>query len=403
MSPKIGIHKAAEKGDVELLQKLILEGVDVNARDKDDCSPLHIAAAHADPAALRVLLSAGARPDAVTKEERLTPLHVAALEGRLDAAEALLEAGADPFAWNYMSERPLDAALNREHMEVAECLFARITKEEPGALGSPLHAAVVIRDLSLIEKLLRRGIGVDVRDHDGDTPLHWVFTRRSEAFVRLILRHCPETAKTRIPRRQDDPLEIVRHLLSKGADVRAVNACGETLLHRVLQWSTIPGCMEAAEIYLAQGAAADAADITGWTPLMLAACSGRTEFAKRLVERGAQLEIVRNGWTALQYACHHGKLETVRWLVETGADVNSAHASKYLSVPLHSAAFMGHPEIVALLLEHGADISIKDGKGNDALAHAKKSLTTWQVTGDAKRLAPYEETIRILTSAKRRK
>jgi hypothetical protein len=91
-----------------------------------------------------------------------------------------------------------------------------------------------------------------------------------------------------------------------------------------------------------------------------AARKGDASVVKKLLDEGVDVNTkFRYGATALSYACDRGYLEVVRLLVDRGADVNATD-SFYKQTPLAWAISpaMGrkpqHPEIVRVLLEHGA-------------------------------------------------
>ncbi len=66
---------------------------DVNARNENGVSPLHIAAEYGTPDKIAALVTAGADVEARNKNG-MTPLHIAAGVGTPDTIAALLEAGA---------------------------------------------------------------------------------------------------------------------------------------------------------------------------------------------------------------------------------------------------------------------------------------------------------------------
>jgi ankyrin repeat protein len=77
--------------------KLLLERgaqVNVTARNTMKVAPVHAAAASHRPEIIRMLLDAGADPNA-RQQEDFTPLHEAAASGQLELARLLLERGAD--------------------------------------------------------------------------------------------------------------------------------------------------------------------------------------------------------------------------------------------------------------------------------------------------------------------
>src|SRR6266849_7690830 len=100
-----------------------------------------------------------------------------------------------------------------------------------------------------------------------------------------------------------------------------------------------------------------------------AARNGDAPTVKRLLDEGVDVNTkFRYGATALSYACDRGNLEVVRILLERGAEIN-VKDTFYGATPLTWAASPAmarktqHPEIVKLLLEHGAE-----GKENALLA-----------------------------------
>ncbi len=60
------------------------------------------------------------------------------------------------------------------------------------------------------------------------------------------------------------------------------------------------------------------------------------------------------GTRLLILAAAHGHKDTVQALLERKADVNAADVTGW--TPLHAAAYGGKPEIVQLLLDHGATV-----------------------------------------------
>jgi ankyrin repeat protein len=113
-----------------------------------------------------------------------------------------------------------------------------------------------------------------------------------------------------------------------------------------------------------------------WTPsddpqeildeaLVWSAKAGRVQAIDRLVELGASVEADPYRGTPLTWAAANGRVEAVRRLVELGADVNGRGTfggpSHGQGVPaLHVAAQAGQEETVDLLLQLGADPTIRD-------------------------------------------
>ena len=95
-------------------------------------TPLHLAAANADPRALKALIDAGADPNA-RDHDGMTPLHVAAYSQNATHAQLLLEAGADPYALTASGRDPTSVARKAMVNEVAGVISLWLLKKcSPG-------------------------------------------------------------------------------------------------------------------------------------------------------------------------------------------------------------------------------------------------------------------------------
>eukprot|EP00730_Choanoeca_flexa_P006226 TRINITY_DN12112_c0_g1_i12.p2 TRINITY_DN12112_c0_g1~~TRINITY_DN12112_c0_g1_i12.p2 ORF type:complete len:347 (+),score=80.53 TRINITY_DN12112_c0_g1_i12:1316-2356(+) len=128
------LHHTAAFGRVEAMQLLLAHQADVNAVNKDDATPLHIAAETPGTSeTARLLLAHGARHEAKDKDGN-TPLHDACREGNLAVVRLLLQYGADPNIRGEGEETPLDK-LSNEHKQLVEKMFAELATPSPGDVG----------------------------------------------------------------------------------------------------------------------------------------------------------------------------------------------------------------------------------------------------------------------------
>lgn len=103
---------ACQAGAHELVALLLEHGADVNeAGEHDGVTALMVAAEHAVPATITLLLAAGANPHASSDDCGWSPLHYACADttqaGNLDVVRALLEGGADSNAASFTGSTPL--------------------------------------------------------------------------------------------------------------------------------------------------------------------------------------------------------------------------------------------------------------------------------------------------------
>lgn len=106
------------------------------------------------------------------------------------------------------------------------------------------------------------------------------------------------------------------------------------------------------------------------TPLMMACIKGHLDLVKRLIKLGA--DINREGWTPLHYAASADTpqtLEIIKLLLEESAYIDAASPNG--STPLMLAAQYSSEAVVKLLLEEGADITLRNQRNMTAADFAK--------------------------------
>ena len=77
-------------------------------------------------------------------------------------------------------------------------------------------------------------------------------------------------------------------------------------------------------------------------------------------------------------------------LIDAGADVNEVNLDS--TAPLHAAAFAGQPDVLALLLDGGADPNTMSRRGGTPLMAAELDWPTTQYVATTLRLAVDEAT-----------
>jgi uncharacterized protein len=108
----------------------------------------------------------------------------------------------------------------------------------------------------------------------------------------------------------------------------------------------------------------------GETPLMMAVFKGQTQLAILMIDKGA--DVNKPGWTPLHYAATAGNVQLMKILLENYAYIDAESPNK--TTPLMMAAHYGTPGAVKLLLEEGADVSLKNELGLTAIDFAQRAL-----------------------------
>lgn len=153
---------------------------------------------------------------------------------------------------------------------------------------------------------------------------------------------------------QLDAAGRVQAALARGVSPNARDPNGETGLIVAMRYEAL----NVARLLMDQpGIDLEARAPNGNTALMMAAFRKNRQAVLDMLKRGAQVN--QKGWTALHYAAAAGSVEICTILLDKYAYIDAESPSGM--TPLMLAAREGQEEVVALLLEQGADATLKDG------------------------------------------
>jgi truncated hemoglobin YjbI len=146
--------------------------------------------------------------------------------------------------------------------------------------------------------------------------------------------------------------------------VRLRGLRGQTLLHD----ATMVGEAELAALLIRLGADPDAREPEGHTPLYRASTG---DVARVLLEAGATVDVASGPTqgTALHQAARRGSVSVAQALLDHGAAIDARDAKG--QTPLRRAVNCRQPQIVRLLVRHGADPHAADRRGVRALDVAR--------------------------------
>jgi ankyrin repeat protein len=323
---------AARTGRVEPVVLLLAKGVPLEAKDGRGQTALMWAAAEGHADVVHLLVKTGADPK-VRVKSGFTPMLFAARNGKIDVVKVLLKAGVDPneaietkggrargMAKNGTSALLL--AVENGHFELA--LFLVEGGANPNDLRSgdgPLHALTWVRkphrgdgedgmpaprgsgrltSLEFVREIVKRGADVNLAlgkgassgggvSAEGATPFFLAARRADVAYMKLLVELGADPARankdgatplmtaaglgtlapTEEAGTEEESIEAVQYLLSKGADVNAVDKNGETAMHGAA-YKSLP---KMAKLLAEGGAKIDVwnrKNRHGWTPVLIA-------------------------------------------------------------------------------------------------------------------------------------
>lgn len=201
-----------------------------------------------------------------------------------------------------------------------------------GLAAGELRAAETVAPVhATIDEAIARGDVEDVKRHLQRNPA----AARGQPDARLSPLH------QAILRRQ---VKIVPLLLEAGADVQAPDSAARTPLHLAVE----RGDVEIVRQLLARKADPTRGDRAGWTPLHLAGAKNRVEIAVLLIETGMNVnQLSELGGTALHEAAPAGSMEIVKRLLAAGVDPTIRSKTGVTAADL--ARQYQHAEVAALL------------------------------------------------------
>ncbi|KAJ8688115.1 hypothetical protein QAD02_023910 [Eretmocerus hayati] len=176
-----------------------------------------------------------------------------------------------------------------------------------------------------------------------------------------------------VDRENETVIDVMKHLLSAGADPDIVDSEKSTCLHYIaLNWSENG---ETAELLISHGASPHIVDKDGDTPLIVASNSEYENFelVKKLIVAKADVNKKGGrGSTSLHHAAFHGKTDIVRILLLARASPDLVN--DYGETPLMLATRSDHEnfEVVEALIASGADVNKTDKRGCMSLHYAAK-------------------------------
>ena len=329
----------------EVVSLLISKGADVNLTDKYKQTPLHFVVDSPleklpvlDLDIIKLLVDNGAKFD-VKDSDGYTALRYAALWGQTDTVKLFLSKGADT---------------------------------------SSLHMAACAGDLSRVKKIIAQGTKVDQKDEKGWTALFWAASAGQTEVDKFLIDNNADISANDGHGQSllhqaalTNAVKLADLLIAKGADVNAKSTTARFYGGTPLHLACGRGNKEVAELLIDKGADINGkAGARGRTPISSAARYGRKDMIELLISKGAEV----NASNALLSAAGREYIELVKLWIAKGADVNAKDAQG--STALHEASSNGNQELAKILISAGADVNVGDNLSRTPLDLAEKNRHT---------------------------
>ena len=257
--------------------------------------------------------------------EGKTPLIIAVGNSYIDTAKILIENGANINAVDFEGWSALSYAVNNGDIEIAKLLLenkAKIKDELLIAIKSP----IVESRINIMKLLIDNKANINYTDENGFNPLNITiesgdmeltkFLITNGANVNSLMQDGVSLIGYAIAQNNMDLLQI---LIENGANVNYTG--GDSWANTPLQTASRLGLDNVVRILLSRNADINAVDMNGNTALHTAALNSQLSVVKLLLEKNPNLDIQNKvGNTALHLAVISGNIDIVGELVLKGAN-----------------------------------------------------------------------------------
>lgn len=210
---------------------------------------------------------------------------------------------------------------------------------EDNERNTPLSLAAQNGRFEVVRFLLSQGADPNVRNRGGGSPLH----------LAAVAGHA----------------EVVAALLDGKADLEIRDGQRNTPLAAACMRGVKPAV---AKLLIGRGANVRVRNQWGQTPLHYASggLGHDLELVELLIAKGADVNVRgRRGEAPLNWVAGTGRLAAARLLIEAGADLNPYESAS--GTPLHQAIQQNQKELARFLIERGANLTEKDPYGYTSL------------------------------------
>nr|XP_048297456.1 ankyrin repeat and death domain-containing protein 1B isoform X2 [Myodes glareolus] len=180
---------AAERGHVEMIEKLIFLQLHTSEKDKEGNTALHLAAMHGHSPAVQVLLTQWPEVNE-TNELHISAVQAASQKGHTSLVNFLLQENVGLQQQEEPQESPLHVAVINNHPTVVNSLLS--AQHDVNILDqrqqTPLHVAADLGNVELVETLLKAGCDLKITDKQGKTALALAARSHHSLIVDMLIK-----------------------------------------------------------------------------------------------------------------------------------------------------------------------------------------------------------------------
>ncbi|CAC5386580.1 unnamed protein product [Mytilus coruscus] len=394
------LYFAVKKRNTEIVKSLLIQKANPNYSGVYNKPPLYIASENGDTEIVKLLLTYKGNPNIRFHGDKMSPLHIAIEKDHIEIVCLSISHNANPYAFDKDNKTPLFVALDYGNIAAFRLIASikkTITVDTEHMLSIILYHASKYGATDVVNSLLEH-TNVDGDDNSHNeykfAPLGVASLLGNKEVVTTLLDHrCnPNIANMN----KETSLfsasylghtDIVQLLLNAYANPNISNTDNLTPVYTALML----GHIEIVKILLEKNCDLNSTDKYYEPLVFVAASNGHAEIVKLLVENGCDPCVCKKfKTTPLHEASYKGHSETVKVLLENNPDpciidkendspllttfegqmkivelgmkhiYDPCFLSWYQKTPLCIATYLGHTEIVKLLLQYNTNSKLKN-------------------------------------------
>ena len=255
------------------------------------------------------------------------------------------------------------------------CKFMKIL----GKFNAWLLQAAEDQDQKRFAALLHfKGVDINTQNHLGETSLHIAAKHKNKHMVEGLLHYHDIININATDNNNSTPLHIIAadrndteifHLICKNPrrEIEIQDNQGRAPLHIASE----SGNVQFARLLIEQGANINLPDNDRNAPLHIALKNDKEEIANLLLEQpDINVNLKGNDLDTGLHIAVRKSCAAINWLLQKGADVNLCN--KDGDTPVHIAAKEGYIEVIKQLTKENADLTLSNEAGNRAFDVALK-------------------------------
>ena len=324
------LHRAAMGNRVKVMKYLIESGIQLDARDNQGNTALHVSVEEKNIEAIHLLLNSGAS-DVVLNNREEAALHAAVRLGSIEVVRALLDHSIDIQVKGYRKRTALHIAAELDRVEICRMLHE------------------YVQSMTLSQRFYS-GFRLCVTDEDELTPIHLAARKGSHRSLQLFFEVCKEHGYMQ---------ETIRGFLDEE---------NSTPLHAAIDG----GHVAVVDVLLKNGASPLHSKDGNPLPIHIACSQGKLDMVKGMVDHcgsGILHKSDEHQRTSLHFSANSvNSAKLIGYIAQYGVGINAT--DDWNRTALHIAVMSGSLSSVEVLLGKGADPTVNDHHGHNALHYA---------------------------------